>query len=106
MAMAMMNTKLTMAILFFFRRRRPSFQKLTLSRMTTRLCFSSLLAGRKSSAFSCMLSGFFLIFSMKIAPLSYCSLMRGSMILYRISTITFAMMTMLDSRMVVPMIMV
>ena len=63
MAMAMMNTKLTMAILFFFRRRRPSFQKLTLSRMITRLCFSSLLAGRKSSAFSCRLRGFFLMFS-------------------------------------------
>ena len=38
--------------------------------------------------------------------LFYCSLMRGSMILYRISTITLATMTMLDSRMVVPMIMV
>ena len=36
--------------------------------------------------------------------LFYCSLMRGSMILYRISTITLATMTMLDSRMVVPMI--
>ena len=41
-------------------RRRPSFQKLTLSRMTDRLSFSESLAGAKSSTLSCMLKICFL----------------------------------------------
>ena len=45
------TTKLVIAILFFFNLRRPSFQKFTLSLITTRLCFSSSVAGRKSSGF-------------------------------------------------------
>src|SRR5699024_9893317 len=70
MAMRMMTTRLTMAILFLRRRRRPSFQKLTLSRMTTRLCFSSCEAGRKSSTLSCRLNGFFFRFPTACSSLS------------------------------------
>ena len=102
-AISRMTTRLTMAILFFFRRRMPSFQKLTLSRMMTRLFFSSLDAGAKSSTLSCRLNGFFFRFSILSAP-PYFSLMRGSMILYRMSTMTLATMTRVASRIVVPMI--
>lgn len=54
------TARLTMAMGFFRRRRRPSFQKLTLSRMTDRLSFSESLAGAKSSTLSCMLKICFL----------------------------------------------
>ena len=53
----MIMTKLTIAIRFFTSLRRPSFQKLTLSRIMTRLSFSSLVAGAKSSGSMWRLNG-------------------------------------------------
>ena len=85
------TARLTMAMGFFRRRRRPSFQKLTLSRMTDRLSFSESLAGAKSSTLSCMLKICF-CFPFLRSPPAYFSLIRGSMILYTMSTITFIVM--------------
>ena len=56
------TARLTMATLFLTSLRRLSFQKLTESRMTISPCFSSCVAGRKSSAFSCKDNGFLTIF--------------------------------------------
>ena len=91
-----------MATLFLRRRLKPSFQKLTLSRITTRFSFSVVVAGIKSSAFKCRLGNF--LFIGDAAP--YLSLILGSIILYSMSTMTFATMISVARTIVVPIIMV
>ena len=100
--MASTMTRAAIAILFLRKRRRPSFQKLTDSRMMTRDSFSPAEAGMKSSTLSCRLRGFFFMLSLMAA--SYLSFILGSTMAYTTSTTTFIRMTKTARKIVVPII--
>ena len=89
------------AILFFSSRFMPSLKKVVEGRICTIYSFSASVAGRKSSIFTCMLKGLFLIL---ISSPPYSRVILGSTTLYRISLTRFIITIRVARTMVVPMI--